>query len=246
MNDRSERPPGRTDARGPRFDPVPKPGGGTRWLTLLDPAGDAEYRRAVVPLAGRIERSLGPEVLAIRTTPSPDGWRVAPWSPAREAWRRALLEAVSRGSRGTAFGVTDVRDCYGSISAETITTVLGPEAAHAARILRRLGERGVRGLPVGPEPSVVLANGVLAWLDEALRTAGVRHLRWVDDFAFWGPAANVRRAISALRVTAASLRIDLHDRKTTVISAADDVRALLLARRPSGAARERPGIITAP
>ncbi|MDQ4109316.1 MAG: hypothetical protein M3138_11020, partial [Actinomycetota bacterium] len=125
------RPRARTDAAGPRFEPTPKPGGGLRWLTRLDPAGDAEYRAAVGPLAGRIERALGPEVFALRSRPASGGWRLAPWGPARSAWRKALRGIVREAPPGTAFAVADVRDCYGSISPETIAGLLGPEAAHA-------------------------------------------------------------------------------------------------------------------
>ena len=58
-----------------------------------------------------------------------------------------------------------------SISPETIAALLGPEAAHAVAVLRRFRERGVRGLPIGPEPSAILANAVLSRLDDAIRTA---------------------------------------------------------------------------
>jgi hypothetical protein len=239
-------PPGRDDGRAPRLDPIPKPGGGVRWLTRLDPAGERAFRRAVAPIAGRIESSLGPEVLASRITSTPGGWRVAPWRPYRSAWHSALRGAVARGSRGTVFAVTDVRDCYGSITAETVEALLGPEAARAVRVLRELRELGVRGLPVGPEPSAVLANGVLARLDATLRRSGVRHLRWVDDLVLWGAEREVRRALDALRRTAATVGLELQERKTVVAAAPDEARGLLLGRRPSGAAEGRAGIIAAP
>src|SRR5687768_2345790 len=54
MRRRPTRPAGRDDTPGPRSIPIPKPGGGTRWLTVLDPADDAAYRASVGPLVGRI------------------------------------------------------------------------------------------------------------------------------------------------------------------------------------------------
>lgn len=226
-------PPGREDGHGPRFEPIPKPGGGVRWLTRLDPASEAAYREAVRPLAGRIERSLGPEVVANRTRPVPGGWRLASWRPARAAWGRAIRAALDASGRGAALAVADVRDCYGSITAETVETVLGPEAARAADVLRRLREAGVRGLPVGPDPSAMLANGILAALDEALRISEVRHVRWVDDLVLWGEACEVRRALSALRVRAATIGLDLHEGKTRVLADRSEARAVALGARDS-------------
>jgi reverse transcriptase-like protein len=226
-------PPSRNDASGPRFEPIAKPDGELRWLTRLDPAGDAEYREAVRPIAGRIERALGPEVFAIRTRPAPGGWRLVSWEPARAAWRRALRRIISQATHDTTFAVADVRDCYGSISPETIAALLGPQAAHAVGFLRRIHERGVRGLPIGPDPSAVLANAVLSELDLAIRSTGARHLRWVDDVVVWGSTADVRHALRALDVVAAPMGLALHQEKTRVLADRDEARAVSLGMRDS-------------
>jgi hypothetical protein len=200
---------------------------------MLDPAGDAEYRAAVGPLAGRIERSLGPEVFAIRARPGGAGWRLEPWQPARVAWRRALRRAIREATRGTSFAVADVRDCYGSISPETIRALLGPEAADAVAVLRRLDQHGVRGLPVGPDPSAILANAPLSRLDRAIRPRGARFARWVDDVFLWGSRDDVRRAVAALAPAAAEMGLDLHRDKTRILSDREEARALMLGDRDS-------------
>lgn len=233
MRGGSTGPPGRVDRDGFRSVAIPKPGGGTRWLTELDPAGRAEYREAVRPLAGRIERSLGPEVLAIRAASRRGPWTLAPWGPARAAWRRNVRRAIGGATGGAAFGVADVRDCYGSISPETVAAVVGPEAAPAAAVLRRFRERGVRGLPVGPEPSAILANAVLVRLDDAIRSSGVRHLRWVDDVVLWGAAEDVRTALHALRAVAGTVGLELHGDKTRILADRDEAAAVLLGERDS-------------
>src|SRR5205809_1035983 len=47
---------------------------------------------------------------------------------------------------------------------------------------RALRDEGVRGLPVGPDPSAILANGILAIADRAAAAeAGGHPIRWVDD-----------------------------------------------------------------
>lgn len=227
------RPPTRDDAAHPRLEPNPKPGGGLRWLTRLDPAGDAEYREAVRPLAGRIERALGPEVFALRALPASDGWRLAPWEPARVAWRRTLTRIVHEARPGTTFVVADVRDCYGSISPGTIAALLGPEAAHAVAVLRRLHDRGVRGLPIGPEPSAILANAVLSELDRAIQHGGARHLRWVDDLVLWGSLTDIERSMAALHGIAARLGLELHRTKTRHLSDREEARAVALGGRDS-------------
>jgi Reverse transcriptase (RNA-dependent DNA polymerase) len=224
-------PAGRSDRLGIRSVPVPKPGGGTRWLTVLDPVDQAEYRAAMRPLAGRIERSLGPEVLAIRTSSRGEPWTLAPWAGARASWRRSVRRAIEEAT--ATFAVADVRDCYGSISPETLAELLGPEAAHAITVLRRFRERGVRGLPIGPEPSAILANAVLSRLDDAIRSTGVRHLRWVDDIVLWGQVADVRAAMRSLPAAAAAVGLDLHHDKTRILEDRSEGRVVLLGDRDS-------------
>jgi hypothetical protein len=233
MRGGSTGPPGRADRDGFRSVAIPKPGGGTRWLTELDPAGHAEYREAVRPLAGRIERSLGPEVLAIRAASRRGPWTPAPWGPARAAWRRGVRRAIRHAASETTFAVADVRDCYGSISPETVAAVVGPEAARAAALLRRFRERGVRGLPVGPEPSAILANAVLVRLDDAIRGSGVRHLRWVDDLVLWGTAEDIRTALETVRAVAGTVGLELHGGKTGILEDRDEAAAVLLGGRDS-------------
>ncbi len=128
MRRRPTRPAGREDTPGPRSIPISKPGGGTRWLTVLDPADDAAYRASVGPLVGRIERSLGPEVVALRARRDDAGWTLAPWRAARATWRRSIRRAIS-DAPGATFAVADVRDCYASISLETIDRAAGSGGA---------------------------------------------------------------------------------------------------------------------
>jgi hypothetical protein len=229
------RPRSRPDTSGPTLHAVPKPGGGVRWLVALDPADDDDFRAAVTPLVGRIERSLRPEVIANRARRGPGGWRVGAWRPARRVWRRTILAAITAAPRGSAVAVTDVRECYASIAPATIVRLLGPEAAHAVAMLERFADGGVRGLPIGPEPSAVLANAALAPLDAVLRTSGVRHVRWVDDVVMWGPHPDVRRALRALERAAAGLGLSLREDKTTVLTASEDARTRALGVRASGA-----------
>lgn len=218
---------------GVRFEAVPKRNGEVRWLTRLDPVRETAYRRAVSPLAGRIERLLGPEAIALRARPGADGWRLASWRRARARWRRMLLSAIRDAPARTAFAVADVRDCYGSVSPEALLEVLGPDSAAAAGELRRLHDAGGRGLPVGPEPSAILANAILAELDRAARGSGVTHVRWVDDLVLWGGRGDLLRALGALEETAAHRGITLHETKTRLLADREELRSFALGSQDS-------------
>lgn len=166
--------------RSVRSMSVPKAGGGVRRLTALGPAEAAAYARAVGRVTPAVERRLGPEVFANR---APGGASLEPWWTARARWRRSAAGLLRMGPIAT----MDVSQCYESITPEAAGRALGNlRVSHAAtrEIVGLLGvfrQAGVRGIPVGPEPSAVLANAVLAAVDERLRDQGVAFVRWVDD-----------------------------------------------------------------
>jgi hypothetical protein len=111
-----------------------------------------------------------------------------------------------------------VRDCYGSIDDAVLRRALGDRAEGVAAVLRAMWDDGVRGLPVGPEASALVANWVLATVDAAIADAGGVPLRWVDDWAARvrdrpGAAAVLR----ALERALANLGLALHPGKTVVV-----------------------------
>jgi hypothetical protein len=175
---------------------------GERALVRLPPDLAHRYTRSVAAVALRVEAVLGPRVLANRTAvadPGPPRLELEPWLPAR---RRFAARAQRLGRRSGALLSVDVRDCYGSIGPDLVDRVLRDLACPSdavqavGRVLRDIGDHGVSGLPVGPEPSAVLANAVLAPVDRALVGAGMVHLRWVDDF--WVFAPDPASAVTAL------------------------------------------------
>jgi hypothetical protein len=197
-----ERPPGPL-----RWERCAKPGGGTRWIVRLGSGDDLAYRRLVAPLAPSIGRSLGPIAFANRAR---GGARLEPWRPARRAWRRAVSSAVGANRVVVA---SDVRDCYGSIGERALGALaIDPELD---RFLRGLRSAGVRGLPVGPDPSAILANAVLAIADREAAAAGCRPIRWVDDVVFAAAGRRtVGRAFDAWRRALEGLGLEAHDGKT--------------------------------
>src|SRR5436189_118798 len=79
-----------------RWERRSKPGGDDRWLARLEPRDARTFRRLVLPLVPRIERSIGPGSYAVRA--AADG-RLRPWPGARSAWRGAIraFDAWRRG-----------------------------------------------------------------------------------------------------------------------------------------------------
>jgi hypothetical protein len=111
----------------------------------------------------------------------------------------------------------DVASFYGSVGERALRQSLSAGADDVLEVLRVLWDDGVVGLPIGPQPSAILANAVLAPVDAALRDAGVPAMRWVDDWVV--PVASGRIAVRALRTVERELHrlgLELNVAKTTV------------------------------
>jgi hypothetical protein len=206
-----------------RLVPVPKPGG-IRWLTRLGSARATSYTRAVLPVVGPIELALSPSAVAnrvVHVSHDPPAIRLEGW---REAHARLRRLAAALAARSGAVLLADVRSCYGSIGVDEVRGALervGCPPGHigaVVEVIEGFGDEGVPGLPVGPEPSAVLANAVLAHVDERLRAVGHRHLRWVDDLMVFGHArGSVTAALPVLEGALADLRLGLAHEKTRVV-----------------------------
>jgi hypothetical protein len=201
------------------FERVPKPGGG-RLLCRLDAELATRYTSAVVGVAADVERALAPEVLAHRVVAVS---RRPPAIVLRD-WRRERGCFESERARILGLVVTtDVAECYGSISLDAVREALHRCGVGSAgtlacvRVLEELAAEGVPGLPIGPIPSAVLANAVLAVGDGALRRLQVTFLRWVDDW--WIGVRSAPHAAEALGLLGAALAtagLRLNDDKTRV------------------------------
>lgn len=195
-----------------------------RELTVLHPSLSARYVAVVSTVAGTVEAALPPAVCANRVarwSTDPPALRLAPWRGERVAFLHHLRRLAGRGRP---LLVADVRHCYGSITpgvVEDSLRRLGAPAAAAREVgsfLARLRSLGVHGLPVGPDPSAVLANAVLVHADAALAEAGARHLRWVDDVVVrLDEREPSDRVLAVLRVALAELGLELNHAKTRVV-----------------------------
>ncbi len=223
-----------TDAWRPRIEltAIRKPDGGVRWLAALDPITERRYRDAVRPAVARIERMLDPGVIGNRAAPT---GRLRPVGPARHRWNRRMAELAMGRS---ALLRSDVEACYPSISSGVVGHALARSGigSHHVReitgVLEELERSGLRGLPIGPDASAILANAVLAEADRAARHAGSRLVRWVDDVVFVGPdRRTVVRSFDAWAASLVDRGLHPHDGKTFLV---------LPGGRPPGHASARP------
>jgi len=205
---------------------VPKRNG-VRLLTRLDPATEVRYVSLVAAAVPAIEAALRPVVVANRVRRAsvrPPMLRLEPTAEARERF----VTMASELCRAPFVVVADVENCYPSVGLDALATVLerrgvsrGTRQALLA-LLARLSAFGVRGLPVGPLPSAILANAVLAAVDDELARAGRRYVRWVDDV--WVAATSWADAEGILAVLEAALGgvgLRLSARKTRIAVSTD-------------------------
>ena len=202
-----------------------------RELAVLDPPLARRYLEAVAVVAPRIETRLSDRVFANRVTSSsadPPAIRLASWRAERRAFG-ARLRRLARAEGSLV--LADVRDCYGSIRPGVVhasLTRLGCDrvaALEVAAVLGRIAEAGRPGLPVGPVSSAVLANAVLAPIDEALASAGIAHLRWVDDVVALVSGSGAPSGVLELLCAAlAGVGLELNAAKTRVMASGEIAR----------------------
>jgi hypothetical protein len=212
-------------ADGPpvRFETISKPGG-VRLIARLSGSLAAEYRDAVGSIVPRIEENLTRAVVAERVAlrrPTARGARiVATDLRAARAHARARATRLARMRPGPVI-LADVRSCYASIAPAVVERRLrllgcAEDASSVRAVLERLRELGVRGLPVGPRASAVLANAVLARVDEEIAAAGALHLRWVDDLAVFPGGRDPERVLDRVAVALHDLGLSLAAEKCAV------------------------------
>jgi hypothetical protein len=206
------------------FERVAPRGSRAREVTVLHPALAARYTALVSAVASRIEAGLSRSVAANRVA-------IASTDPPTLILRSFREERLAFGRRLTRLArrtpcllFADVRDCYRSIQTDVISSslrALGCDEATAGSVvtfLDALQDRGIEGLPIGPDPSAVLANAVLAEVDRALERVGVPHLRWVDDLVV-GVEGSARATTVLVVIREALARVGLHlnDAKTRLV-----------------------------
>jgi hypothetical protein len=209
-----------------------------RTIAVLDPTARRTYVRLAAIAAPAVEAALGPRVMANRVLTcraEPPALTLRPWRHERRSFAHALGAFASTLG---AVAIADVQDCFGSIGPALARTGLerieAPQGAAVERFLWSLAREGVAGLPVGPDPSAVFANAVLACVDRALEDEGVPYLRWVDDFVIGGDDRRAAaHAVALLGEALRGLGLRLNVRKTRIVDDPSDLAEVV----PSGTYR---------
>lgn len=213
----------RAPDRGIRHVAVPSRNG-MRWLVHLDRAMSAAYAASVAPIVPAVEAGLSLNVVANRVTgvvSQPSTILLEPWRDARDRFLQLTSELAVRSEAAL---VADVRACYASIGHRVVGRSLerlgcGQGSVESVvRGLHRFEAAGIRGLPVGPSPSAVLANAVLSHLDRAVTVAGHPHVRWVDDvIVFLRRREDAAAVLELLRETLSAVGLELAAEKTRIV-----------------------------
>ena len=209
-------PPARIDGTGPRFDPMPKPGGGIRWLTRLDPgrrrrvpAGRAPARRQDrararargVRRSGRGRPRGGRRPSLRGTRPS----RMAKDAPRGSSARHRPARRSPWPTSAIATGRSRPR--RSPRSWDRMRHTRSPSSATSTSAACAVF-RSVRSPPRSwPTPSSA------RWIaPSGARAPGI--VRWVDDVVLWGSRPDVRRALCALDDVTGRMGLSLHEGKT--------------------------------
>lgn len=166
-----------------------------RWACALDPATELGLRLHMSACLDVVEaraRAIGDDVVCAGRTGL--GETPASWFQLEPGYlldRRGLVIGdVLAEPDWLALGMADVKSCYPTLSPGVVCAGLSdsrlsdPLIEPIRQVLLDLGELyRYKGLPIGPEWAPVLANAALFTVDEQLQAAGIRHLRWIDDFA---------------------------------------------------------------
>ncbi|MEX0991990.1 MAG: RNA-directed DNA polymerase [Actinomycetota bacterium] len=227
--------------RTPTFTPIPKRTGGTRIITHLATREAARYARLVARVTRQVDGALARGVATDRLACG--GRALESSRGARRRFRAALTDL--RGA-DIVLARVDVRDCFPSITPVTVERCLVDLGCHPTevlpvrRFLEELGDLGVRGVPVGPQVSGILANAVLQQVDRSLEREHVPFARWVDDV--FVAAADERSAtdiVERIAETLSAIGLRLNRDKTGIGPghAADRLAGILVS--PSGEAGSR-------
>lgn len=225
--------------RGSRTILVPKPRGGFRVATQLDPLDSLTYAAMGYEAAPKIEASRVPSNRRIACS-----YRLAPTAAGElfvsnaDGWTD--FQGQSRTLAGhracTHVAIADISDFYNQIYHHrlhnSLETALVPEPRpkNLEAFLGRVTAKQSRGIPVGPAASILFAESCLNDVDQYLVNHGFVHTRYVDDFrVFCKGEAEATRALHDLtRYLFTAHRLSLQAHKTRIMEAKDFIKRELV------------------
>lgn len=181
----------------PTAFPWKKPKGGFRVVHQLDPLDALIYTGLVYEVAECIEKGRIDEservACAYRIAISDGSYFSA--GSGYDIFREKSKELASSHKHVLQ---TDITDFYNQVylhrlnnAIEHADSSLKNLADDIETFLTSLNQKASQGLPVGPAPSIVLAEAVLTDVDQFLINLGVKHTRYVDDFRIFSDDQDV-------------------------------------------------------
>jgi hypothetical protein len=168
---------------------LPKPGGGFRVAVQLDPLDSILYAALVYEAAEPIERSRVEVSQRVACSYRVKIDAKGSFFTAEPGWKDFHQRSTELANSGyTHVLLADIADFYNQVSLHRVESALHVAGVLGARVntihefLLALNLKQSRGLPVGPIPSIVLAEALLTDVDSFLLRKGASHVRYVDDF----------------------------------------------------------------
>jgi len=170
---------------------MPKSRVGFRVATQLDPIDSIVYAAIIYEAAPAIEKYRVPKrlktVFSYRIKPQSDGSLFAIDEYGWQGYHERSSKLAHSGK--TNFVLTaDIADFYNHIYHHRVNNFLQSAGVPIERtkniesFLSQLSAKHSRGVPVGPFPSIALAEATLDDVDKFLLSRGITYVRYVDDF----------------------------------------------------------------
>jgi len=196
-------------------------------MAWMDPFDQISYHALVGRVVQQIVTATDHgSVFSCGISSGPPVWGMEPWYKALGRRRSRGVELLSAYSY---LGTIDICNFYPTVQIEELSTVLTELNCQTQNVedvagwLHDLDQiSGVKGLPVGPQSSQILANGLLIPLDLGLSEQAVPFIRWVDDTWLFVNTGEQYRAIkdwyeSGLR----HIGLRLNEEKSRILEGAD-------------------------
>jgi len=177
--------------KSPMINLAPKPNGNYRIVHQLDPIDSLIYVALIREVCDIIEDYRIPEsdniACSYRIKPDLEG-SFFPSDTGWDIWLSRSEDLVDKYETGFVI-VADITDFYNQIYTHRIQNLIEEAGKGAfdeqARVIERflfsLNKKTSRGIPVGPAPSILLAELIMASIDNKIRIYTDDFVRYMDD-----------------------------------------------------------------
>lgn len=212
---------------------APKHSGGFRIVHQLDPLHSIVYTSLASMVAAEIEKKRIPEAENIACSyriQMDDKGSFFKKGSGYEAFRLKTLELASNNSYAL---VTDITDFYNQIYVHRVRNSIegcNPAFRDIAHVIETylltLNNNVSKGIPVGPNASIIFSEAILIDVDEFISSRGFAFVRYVDDIRiFSNSRVGLRQLLEDLsHYLYSNHRLSLSSQKTRIMPSDEFVR----------------------